>query len=141
MKKLLALFALVVMVLLIASSCTVNINSGGATVSGTLHFANMSASNVSVAVQQGSSVYGTSVGLSGIANQSGSYAISNVAFGTYTVYVTFDSPYTTYNSAYYYIDGFGPSTFVPSRGGAVWTETIVAVSVQADTSVDTYLLF
>ena len=139
MKKLLVLSAIGVLVVFLVSACTLTITLG-ANVSGTITCINMYASNPSVTVQQGSNVYGASFNFIGPGNgtQTGTYSIPGVPLGTYTVYVTFNGA-SGYNNAYYYINGFGPSTFVPSYAGPTWTETIVAVSVLADTRVDTTL--
>ena len=106
--------------------------------SGTITLVGKAASGASVTLQQGSSVYGASIFLSGIGTQTGTFSV-DVPFGTYTVYVDFYSNSGGYSIASYLINGFGPSPL--AIGGALphWTETIVAVPVNADTRIDTYL--
>ena len=139
MKKWFALSTIVVLVLLAVTSCTININGGFATVSGTITIVGKSASGASVTVQQGSNAYGTSVILTIGGTQTGTFSISNVPFGTYAVYVDFHSASGAYSTASYLINGIGPSLLTIGGTPPNWTETIAAVSVQADTTIDTYL--
>jgi hypothetical protein len=141
MKKLLALSAIVVLGVFLISACTVTISSGSQ-VSGTLTFFNMAlAGTLSVNIQRGSTVYGTSVSYSGsgTGTQSGSFSFSDIPPGTYSFVETFDSPWAGFVPANtsYLINGAGPYALVPTGSVNNWTAMINGISVQNDVTIDT----
>jgi hypothetical protein len=146
MNKLLRLFAVLAPVVLIVAACTVTI-SGSSTVGGSTTFNNMLVPSPASIALQGVSAYGVSMVVpypSG-GNQAGSYSFANVTSGSYTLSVTFSSPYATYFIASYIVDGGAPYPLSLSNhynsfyGDYDWTATTSGLTVLGNGTIDLFI--